>query len=178
MKRPVHPFDSPKDILAKIDANAKHFAVFDAKYGYWQIPLDEKSMELTTFITEFGLYRYRRAPMGLTSSRDEFCSRTDHTLAGISDMYKFVDDILIYGNSESQLIERIEEVLKRCEEHKITLSNSKLQLGSEVTFAGHVVSAHGNKPDPSKVAAIKDFPEPKNITDLRTVEIMVMESNA
>ena len=125
-------------------------------------------MELTTFITDFGLYRYRRAPMGLTSSGDEFCSRTDHALAGITGMYKLVDDILIYGNTESQLIERIEEVLKRCEEHRITLSNSKLQLGSEVTFAGHVVSAQGNKPDPSKVAAIKDFPEPKNITDLRS----------
>ena len=54
VKRPVHPFDSPRDILAKIDADAKHFAVFDAKSGYWQIPLDEKSMELTTFITEWG----------------------------------------------------------------------------------------------------------------------------
>ena len=42
VKRPVHPFDSPKDILAKIDADAKHFAVFNAKYDYWQIPLDEK----------------------------------------------------------------------------------------------------------------------------------------
>ena len=35
-----------------------------------------------------------------------------------------------------------------------------------MTFAGHVVSAQGNRPDPSKVPAIKDFPEPKNITDL------------
>ena len=73
------------------------------------------------------LYDYgdqARAPMGLTSSGDEFCSRTDHALVGITGMYKLVDNILIYGNTESQLIERIEEVLKRCEEHKITLSNS------------------------------------------------------
>ena len=70
VKRLVHPFDSPKDILAKIDADVKHFAVFDAKHGYWQIPLDEKSMELTTFITEFGLNRNRRAPMYLNSSAD------------------------------------------------------------------------------------------------------------
>ena len=168
VKRPVHPFDSPRDILAKIDADAKHFAVFDAKSGYWQIPLDEKSKELTTFITEWGLFRYRRAPMGLTSSGDEFCSRTDHALAGITGMYKLVDDILVFGSTKNELLKRIGEVFQRCKDHRITLSSSKQQLGSEVTFAGHVVSAQGTKPDPAKIAAIKDFPEPKNITDLRS----------
>ena len=38
VKRPIHPFQYPKDILAQIDPKAKYFAVFDAKSGYWQIP--------------------------------------------------------------------------------------------------------------------------------------------
>jgi hypothetical protein len=32
------------------------FAVFDAKNGYWQVPLDEASKPFTTFITEWGRY--------------------------------------------------------------------------------------------------------------------------
>ena len=83
VERPVHPFPSPKDIIAQIPGTSKYFAVFAAKNGYWQILLDEESKPLTTFITEWGCYRYLRAPMGLTSSGDEFCARTDKALAGI-----------------------------------------------------------------------------------------------
>ena len=90
VERPTHPFPTPRDIIAQIPNTAKHFAVFDALHGYWQIPLDEESKSLTTFITEFGRYWYRRAPMGLTSSGDEFCARTDKALAGV---HKLVDDI-------------------------------------------------------------------------------------
>ena len=83
-------------------------------------------------------------------------------------MYKLVDDIIVFGGTKKELLNRIEQVFKRCEESKITLSDSKQQIGTEVRFAGHIVSDHGTKPDPIKVQAIKEFPEPKNVTDLRS----------
>ena len=46
VERPVHPFPSPKDIIAQIPGTSKYFAVFDAKNGYWQISLDEESKRL------------------------------------------------------------------------------------------------------------------------------------
>ena len=49
VKRPVHPFPTPKDIIAQIPGTSRYFAVFDAKSGYWQIPLDQDSIPLTTF---------------------------------------------------------------------------------------------------------------------------------
>ena len=106
--------------------------------------------------------------MGLASSGDVFCQRTDEALAGITGIHKLVDDILVMGTTKKELLARIEQVLKRCEENQITLSDSKQQLGQEVRLAGHVVSNHGTKPDPVKVQAIQDFPEPSNITDLRS----------
>ena len=106
VERPVHPFPTPKDIIAQLTGNAKWFVVFDTKKGYWQLPLDEESKPLTTFITEWGCYRYLRAPMGLNSSGDEFCARTDKALAGIPGMFKFVDDILICGDDVQQLLDR------------------------------------------------------------------------
>ena len=42
------------------------------------------------------------------------------------------------------------------------------QIGSEVKFGGFVIAEEGNKPDPDKCAAIKHFPAPKNLTDLRS----------
>ena len=81
VERPTHPFPAPKDIVARVPKGAKCFAVFDATNGYWQIPLEEESRKYMTFMTEWGRFRYKRAPMGLVSSGDEFCARTDRALA-------------------------------------------------------------------------------------------------
>ena len=168
VKRPTHPFPAPKDVIATIPPNAKVFSVFDALHGYWQIELDEKSRPLTTFITEFGRYQYKRAPMGLCSSGDEFCARTDKALSGIEGVKKLVDDILIFGSSYEELLSRICKVFARCEEWGITLSKHKFQLGESVVFAGFVISADGIKADPVKTEAIAKFKVPIDITNLRS----------
>ena len=80
--RPTHPFPAPKDIIASIPKGSKCFAVFDAANGYWQIPLEEESRPYTCFMTEWGRFQYKRAPMGLVSSGDEFCARTDSLQTG------------------------------------------------------------------------------------------------
>ena len=104
VKRPVHLFPTPKDIITQIPGTSCYFDVFDARSGYWQIPLDQDSIPLTTFITEWGCYRYLWTPMGLTSSGDEFCARTDKALAGIPGVFKLVDDILMVGDNVKQLL--------------------------------------------------------------------------
>ena len=78
-------------------------------------------------------------------------------------MQKLVDDILVTGRSKGELLERIEQVLESCKEHKITLSDSNMHMGTEVKFAGHVIKGQGSKQDPNKVKAIEDFPVPETI---------------
>ena len=41
-------------------------------------------------------------------------------------------------------------------------------MGQNFKFAGHVITDQGTKPDPDTVAAIKDYPEPYNLTDLQS----------
>ena len=166
--RPTHPFPSPKDIVSTIPCNTKYFAVFDCMHGYWQLELDEESKPLTTFLTEFGRYRYCRAPMGLVSSGDEFCARTDKALADLPGVMKLVDDILIYGSNVKEILTRIRNVFERCREWGITLSKKKYQFGTKVKFAGYVLSEDGVAPDPDKIAAIQNFSTPENITDVRS----------
>ena len=166
--RPTHPFPAGKDIIATIPPSSKVFAVFDCLKGYWQVPLDEDSRPLTTFLTEFGRYRYLRAPMGLNASGDEFCLRTDKAVAGITGVKKLVDDVLIFADNDEDLLDRIVELFKCCQEWGITLSKGKFQYGSSVKFAGFIVNSEGSKPDPEKVAAIKNFPVPKDMTNLKS----------
>ncbi len=165
--RPVHPFPSTQDILQGLLPDSKVFAKLDAIHGYFQVPLDEDSADLTTFLLPSGKYRYLKAPMGLKSSNDEFCRRTDPVVRGLSYASKLVDDILIQAPDYETLYQRIRVVLERCRETGVTISLRKLKVGENVKFAGHLVTSSGVFPDPEKIKALESFPTPTNITALR-----------
>ena len=65
-------------------------------------------------------------------------------------------------------MKRIKSIFVKCSEWGITLAKFKFQCGNSVKFAGFIVDENGSRPDPEKVASIKNFPLPKNITDLRS----------
>ena len=168
VKRPIHPFPSVDVIKNRIPASAKVFCKLDATKGYWQIDLDEGSRDLTTFITPYGRFRYCRAPIGLSSSSDEFCRRTDEAINGVGNVMKIVDDMISWAPDLDSLEPIIERILTSCEAAGIQLSPDKMVIGEEVSFAGLIISSQGIKPDPKKLKAISEFPSPTNITELRS----------
>ena len=167
VKRPVHNFPSSKDIMDRISPGSKFFCKMDCIQGYHQIELDEESSKLTTFILPEGRFRFKRTPMGLSASSDEWCKRSDEVIRGLEGTQKIVDDILVTGVSLEQLQDRVEQVLQRCQKYSVSISHKKFVIGERVKFAGHVVSSSGIEPDPDTVAAIANFPCPKDKTELR-----------
>ena len=101
VRRPIHSFPSTQEILSGIDPNSKVFAKLDATQGYHQVPLDEESSKLTTFLLPSGHFRFLRAPMGLSCSSDEFCRRSDKVIEGLPGIRKLVDDILVQAPFET-----------------------------------------------------------------------------
>ena len=168
IRRPVHPFNTVMETIQKIKPNMKWFATLDARQGFFQIQLDKDSQELTTFMTPHGRYLFLRLPMGMSSSMDVWCLASDQALEGIENCLKCVDDILLCGETKADLLRTLDEVLKRCSAKKLKINREKIQFGQEVNFGGYIISKDGAKPDPKKLAAIKDFPQPKNLTDLRS----------
>ena len=168
VKRRIHPAPSGADIMKQVKPESKWFLKADCVQGYHQLLLDEESQQLTTFILPFGCYYYLRAPMGLSGSGDEFCSRTDEAFQHLP-ISKIVDDILLQAVTQDQLFHNLEELLKSCREHGITLSKKKLQVAQDnLKFAGYIVGRSGIKPDPAKIQALKDFPAPENVSSLRS----------
>jgi len=156
--RPVHPFPSALDCIRQVRPDSKVFAVMDATSGYHQIELTEKASEMTTFLLPFGRFRYTRAPMGLASSGDVFCHRTDQVIDGVEGAVKLVDDILIQAPSLEVLDKRVRACLAKCRDIKLTLSPEKLKVGTRVRFAGHVISDAGTQPDEDTLKAIRVSP--------------------
>ena len=103
VKRPIQTFSSATEIMQSIPEDAKYFAKLDAVHGYFQLALDEDSSYLTTFLIPSGGYRYLRAPMGLSSSSDEWCRYSDLVIESCEFAKKIVDDILIWAPSLDKL---------------------------------------------------------------------------
>lgn len=167
--RPRHPTVNTREAIRNISSEAKFFTTCDATHGYWQVPLEESSQALTTFLTPFGRYQYLRAPMGLTSTGDEYSRRGDEALNGIQNLQKVVDDVLLYDNHIETHTENVRKFLQRCRDKKITLNPKKFKFGQkEVDFVGYKVGTSGVTADPKKIEAIKKFPQPTSVTELRS----------
>ena len=173
VRRPVHPFQTGAEILRQISPTSKFFCKLDLVSGYHQIRLDEASRDLTCFLVPSGLgsgqgrFIYTVGPMGLASTGDYFCLHTDRALQGL-DLFKLVDDILIEADTLTELIRKVRAVLDRCKEVGILVSRRKFQLGTSVPFAGHIVSGDGIKIDPKMTESLRNFPAPKNVSDVRS----------
>lgn len=62
---------SVDESLAKL-AGSQVVSKLDASSGFWQLPLDENSKLLTTFITPFGRFRFNRLPFGINFNAGDF----------------------------------------------------------------------------------------------------------
>ena len=60
-----------EDVIAELN-EVKIYSTFDAKDGYWQIKLGDKSSEMTTFSTPFGRYKWLRLPFSINVASKEF----------------------------------------------------------------------------------------------------------
>ncbi|KAK5842830.1 hypothetical protein PVK06_005235 [Gossypium arboreum] len=81
----------------------------------------------------------------------------------------FIDDILVYSETEEKHDEHLRVVLQVLREKQLYAKFSKCEFWlKEVTFLGHVVSAEGIKVDPRKIEAILEWKPPKSVTKIRS----------
>ena len=164
--RPHHPMKTIDDILGNM-SNAKVFSILDAKTSFWQIPLDEQSSLLTTFITPNGRYKFLRMPYGITSGSEVFQRSMEHLFAN-QPCEIIVDDILVYGKNAEEHDANLKQVLNRVRQLNMKLNAEKCKFHvTEVPFVGHVLTADGVKCDKSKISAITTMNTPKDKTELR-----------
>ena len=126
VRRPIHPMKTPKEAVSNIKPESKYFSTLDATQGYWQIALSQESQELTTFLTPWGRYLFLRSPMG-----DEYCRRGDIAIAGLSNVEKVMDDVIVFDDNFDQHVDRVRALLLRCREHGITLNPDKFKFAEK-----------------------------------------------
>lgn len=148
----------------------QYFTSLDLIRGYYQIPLEKDSREVTAFSTSRNHYQFKRLPFGLRNAPAVFQANMQDILGKFNrkNVLIYIDDVLIMEKSFDQHLALVEEVLDTFQNHGIKIKPSKCSwFQSEVPFLGHVVGRSGMKKNPTYTKEVVDFPKPKTVEDLR-----------
>ena len=167
--RAKHTLPILDDVLYKM-RDATVFSKLYASSGFWQIPLDDDSSRLTTFITSFGRYCFRHLPFGMSSAPEVFQVEMEKLLGNLPGVVVIMDDVVVFGITEAEHDEHLQAVLEICKHKGLILNRSKcLFKQDEVPFMGNIVGRGGVKSEPDKIAAICNLPARQNETELSRV---------
>nr|GFA29149.1 reverse transcriptase domain-containing protein [Tanacetum cinerariifolium] len=156
-------------ILERLAGN-EYYCFLDGFLGYFQIPIDLKDQEQTTFMCPYGTFTYKRMPFGLCNAPGTFqrCM-----MAIFHDMIKktmevFMDDFSVFGNSFSTCLTNLENMLKRCEDTKLALNWEKSHfMVKEGIVLGHKISKKGIEVDKAKIEVISKLPHLTTVKGIR-----------
>jgi len=109
-------------------------------------------------------------PFGLANAPSTFCRLMHSVLHDLLYVIYlcYLDDIIVYADTPEQLIERLDRIFTRLRAHGLKAKASKCVLfKAPIDFLGHTVSAEGIEPQPEKIAAIRDWPTPHCLLEVR-----------
>ena len=145
------------------------YSKIDLRTGYHQLRVRDTDIPKTAFRTRYGHFEFTVMPFGLTNAPTAFMDPMHRVFQPYLDQFVvvFVDDILIYSQSEWEHEYHLRIVLQLVREHQLKGKFSKCEfLLTEVRFLGHVVSTSGVSVDLEKVEAVMSGERPNvNLQD-------------
>nr|GFB02958.1 reverse transcriptase domain-containing protein [Tanacetum cinerariifolium] len=112
------------DQMLECLAGNEYYCFLAGFLGYFQIPIDPKDQEKTTFTCPYGTFAYKRMPFGLCNAPGTFqrCMMAIFHDMIEQTMEAFMDDFSVFRNSFSTCLTNLEKMLKRCEDIKLALN--------------------------------------------------------
>nr|GEV75988.1 reverse transcriptase domain-containing protein [Tanacetum cinerariifolium] len=108
------PLPFMDQMLERLAGN-QYYYFLDDFFGYFQIPIDSKDQEKTTFTCPYRTFAYRRMPFGLCNAPGTFqrCMMAIFHDMIEKTMEVFMDDFSVFGNSFQSYLSYLEKMLKR-----------------------------------------------------------------
>lgn len=168
IQRLNHPLPVFEDLVSRF-RNAKFFTSLDIKQAFHQVELAEDCRDVTTFITNWGLYRYKRLLFGINCAPELFQNLMESILGGCRNTVVFIDDIMIFGETEDEHDAAVKQTLHVLSQYGILLNDHKCRFKQrQVMFVGHKLSADGVSANEEKVKSILSCRAPHTKEELRS----------
>lgn len=168
-RKDCFPLPLIDDQLTNLSGNS-YFTTLDLASGYYQVPMAEESRRFTGFVTPDGHFEFKRMPFGLANAPAVFQRAINKILGNkrFESALAYLDDILVPSIDLEEGFKRLEDVLKLLRENNLTLKLSKCRFfDNTITYLGYEISANGIRPNEHKILAVKDFPVPQNVHEVR-----------
>lgn len=168
-KRQTHHTAPPFRQATSVHGNS-YMTVTDAYEGFHSVPIRATDRHKTTFITPWGRLRYKTAPQGYLASGDAYTHRFDKITENVDNVIRNTDDSLLYEPTIEDNYRATASYLSLLGKHGILQNKDKFQFCSKVVkWSGFIIGNNKVSPDPEMTEAIRTFPTPENVTDLRSV---------
>ena len=164
-----YPLPLIPELLDRL-STASIFTKIDLRGAYNLVRIRPGDEWKTSFRCRYGQYEYLVMPFGLTNAPAVFQFLMNDILREFLDFFVvvYLDDILIYSNSEEEHIKHVKLVLQRLRENKLYAKLEKCSFHKQdVEFLGYIVSDKGVSMDPTKISSIKSWPVPASIRDVQ-----------
>ena len=148
----------------------QYFTTLDLVSSYWQVKVAEDSIEKTAFVIPGSQHlEFNGMPFGLANAVPTFQRFIQRILERLTPnkCLVYLDGVLIVGSTFEDHLQNLEVVLQAIKVAGLKLKPSKCFFSQRnVKYLGFIVSNEGLSPDPEKQKAIKEYPQPKAITEL------------
>lgn len=113
-------------------SGCKFFTTLDLASGYHQIPINERSKYLTSFVTPEGQYEYNRVPSGLCNAPSVFQRLMNKILGPYQNIAAvYLDDTLIATTTEAENLKNLKIILDVLRNEGLTLNLDKCNFLSK-----------------------------------------------
>lgn len=148
---------------------SKYFSKLDLSNAFYHLELHKESRDLTTFLTEAGMFRFTRLMFGVNCAPEIFQREMCRLLEGTKNVIVYIDDVLIFAKSLEELRTTTARVLQILRKNNLTLNMAKCELDkTRLKFLGHELDGNGFHVDEAKVNDIRKFRHPSTFSELRS----------
>jgi hypothetical protein len=124
-----YPLPRIEDLFDQL-IGASVFSKKDLRSGYHQLRIQPSDISKMAFITKYGLYEFTVMSFGLTNAPAFFMNLMNRVVMDYLDEFVvvFIDDIIIYSQSEEEHVDHLKMVLQRLQEHQLYAKLSKCEF--------------------------------------------------
>ena len=145
------------------------FSILDAARGYHQLPIAEDDRWKTAFLTQRGLYQYKRMPFGLKNVPLQFQCFMDSVLGSLrwTSALVYIDDILVFSDTLEPHASHLATLLDSAIAVGLKFNPAKCHFASpSLRVLGHRVSTDGLSVLEDRAAAIRELATPRTLKEL------------